>query len=160
MRRTVGYGMVILVMALLCGASAFWVTRSQKMHAAHGAVIDQFPELTWMRREFDLSDEQFAKVSELHEAYRPRCEEMCDRIRDSHEELDRLARQGRALSPELGEAIEDHARIHAECQREMVQHLYDTAAILDEEQSRRYLEAMLPFALDFSHSEPDGVHGP
>jgi RNA polymerase sigma-70 factor (ECF subfamily) len=38
----------------------------------------------------------------------------------------------------------------------MLEHLYETAAVLEEAQGRRYLDAMLPYALDFKYSEPNG----
>ena len=40
----------------------------------------------------------------------------------------------------------------------MLNHLYETAATLSPEQSRRYLETMLPYALDFTHSESGTLH--
>jgi hypothetical protein len=79
---------------------------------------------------------------------------MCNRIVEAHERLERIADEAKGVSPELEVAISDHARIHAECQTEMLEHLYDTAALLDEEQAKLYLDTMLPYALDFSHSEP------
>jgi hypothetical protein len=97
-------------------------------------------------------------VTELHVAYRPQCAEMCHRILEAHERLDRAAFSSDVVTAELKAVIADHARIHAECQEAMIAHLYRTAAVLDERQAKRYLKTMLPFALDFSHSEPEGVH--
>lgn len=115
------------------------------------------PELTWVRSELGLTEEQFAKVSTLHAAYRPKCEAMCQRIRKAHEKLDHLAAKQIGITDELRLAITEHANIHAECQEAMLNHLYNTAAEMDSEQSEKYLRAMLPYALDFSHSEPGTV---
>lgn len=150
---------LVLAVALIAGVTAFSLMRSHKTGGSHGTLLDTMPELGWLRSELDLTDSQFTKVGELHAAYRPKCVGMCDRIEKAHERLDALARAGGQVSPELKAAIADHARIHAECQEAMIEHLYRTADVLDEEQAKRYLDTMLPFALDFSHSEPKGVHG-
>lgn len=158
MRNSAGWGMAILVIALVAGIAAFWAARSHRSGGPHEAMLDGLPELEWVRSEFRLSDEQFAKVSELHRAYRPKCVEMCDRIRRSHIELEEETRGADTMTPELRDAIDRHARVHAECQQAMIEHLFETARILDEGQASLYLEAMFPYTLDFSQSETDAVH--
>ncbi len=116
------------------------------------------PELQWLKKELNLTDEQFTRVGKLHAAYLPECAKMCERIAEAHERLDEASRGKDEVTPELKAAIEGHAGIHAECQEKMLAHLYETARILKPHQKKRYLEVMLPYALDFSHSEPDDVH--
>ena len=72
--------------------------------------------------------------------------------------LEILARSGRAISPELTAAIRDHARVHAECQQKMLEHLYQTADLLDDKQAARYLETMVPHALDSTTGFAAGPH--
>lgn len=151
-------GIIILVIALIAGLGGFWAMRSFRMADQRSAtLLDATPELAWLRTELKLTDLQFAKVSELHMAYRPKCELMCHRIATAHEKLEAAARAGDSLSPELQQAIADHARIHGECQKAMMEHIYRTAEELDSKQAARYLESMLPYALDFSNSEPGKV---
>ena len=151
-------GAVILAIALLAGAVAFYMMRSRKMDESRGLLMDSMPELTWVRKELELTDEQFAKVSDLHSAYRPKCVEMCRRVSAAHEKLDGLAIKDRKMSAELEAAIREHAVIHGECQQAMLNHLYETAAVLDEKQANRYLKTMLPYALDFTSSESENFH--
>lgn len=148
----------ILLFILLAGTFAFCLTRSVKSSHRAGLLLDKMPELTWVRSELKLNDEQFAKVSAIHAAYRPKCEAMCQRILEAHKKLDRLAAKDQVVGEELKLAIREHADIHAECQEEMLKHLYQTAEAMDTEQAAKYLKAMLPYALDFSHSEPSSVH--
>ncbi len=143
-------GLIILVIALLAGIAAFMVTRSHRQSAHNGVLLDTLPELAWLRAELKLSNEQFAKASELHKAYRPTCTEMCHNITEAHARLETLAQTGRGITPELTAAIQHHARVHAECQEKMLEHLYQTAALLDDKQAARYLETMIPHALDAS----------
>jgi hypothetical protein len=142
-------GLLFLVLALAAGLAAFCFTRMHQQAAAgNGVLLDSMPELAWLRTELKLTDAQFAKASELHVAYRPTCAKMCQNIADAHEKLETLARSARGMTPELEAAIRDHARVHAECQQKMLEHLYQTANLLDDKQAARYLETMVPHALD------------
>lgn len=151
-------GLLILVVALAVGLLAYWVTRHQQQAERKEVLLDSIPELAWLRVELNLSDEQFAKASALHVAYRPTCMEMCRSIAAAHAKLETLTQGNRAISPELEEAIRDHARVHAECQVKMLEHLYQTAKLLDAKQSARYLETVLPHALDSPGGRSGGSH--
>lgn len=151
--------LIVLAISVATGICAFaWMKTHKEGGKQSSSLLEVMPELAYLREELDLSDSQFKKVSDLHAAYLPKCGEMCERIASAHARLDDASRGKTEVTPELKEAIEDHARIHAECQEKMLTHLYETARILDEKQAHRYLEVMLPFALDFSHSEPEEVH--
>jgi len=149
-------GSVILVFALLAGLFAFctmrWHKAAENSHG-EGIALDVMPELTWLRNELNLTEAQFVKVRKLHASYRPKCTEMCRRISEAHERIEGFAAAHRVITPEYKAALNGHASIHVECQEAMLNHLYETAATLNPEQSKRYLEAMLPFALDFTYSE-------
>lgn len=154
-------GLFLLIAAVLAGVVAFYAMRMHKGEAHHhgsGVALDTMPELEWLKSELHLTDEQFARVRELHVAYRPKCVEMCRRIAQAHGRIEALAAANREITPEYRAALKEHADIHVECQEEMLQHLYGTAATLTEDQARRYLEAMLPFAMDFTHSESGNLH--
>jgi hypothetical protein len=148
----------ILGASLLAGVAAFSLMRSHKASAAKGPLLDSLPELAWVKTELNLSEEQFAKVTALHVAYRPKCVEYCQNIMAAHEKLIRLTSRDREVTPELAAAIREHAEVHAKCQHEMLEHLYKTAAVMNERQASRYLQVMLPFALDSSPDEPQNPH--
>lgn len=144
---------ILLTVALIAGVAAFCFSRSHKMAEQHGLRLGAMPELAWIRTDLNLTDEQFAKVSELHVAYRPKCMELCDRISQAHEKVEVAARNSGSMTSGLEAAIREHAETHAQCQQAMLKHMYETAAVLDKEQAARYLETMLPFALDFAPAE-------
>lgn len=141
-------GLAILVLALVAGLAAFLVTRSHQQADEAEALLDSMPELVWLRGELGLTDEQFAKATDLHAAYRPQCVEMCRRISEAHARVESAARSARGMTPDLAQAIRDHARVHAECQEKMLEHLYQTAGLMDASQAARYLETVLPPALN------------
>lgn len=141
-------GLLILLLALAAGGAAFWVTRSHQQAHRQQVLLDSMPELAWLRGELQLSDAQFAKASALHSAYRPQCVVMCRTIAEARAKMEELARTSRAMTPELAAAIREHARVQAECQQKMLGHLYQTADLFDGPQAARYLEKVLPHALD------------
>lgn len=151
-------GLFILALALVAGAAAFWSMRSCKMAEHHEVLLDSMQELVWLRDDLNLSDAQWAQVTELHAAYRPKCVEMCDRIASARSKVEALAKAGRGVTPELQAALREHAETHAECQQEMLRHMYETAAALEPDQATRYLETMLPLALEFSHGQSPPSH--
>ncbi len=139
-------GLLILLLALAAGTAAFWVTRShQHPHDRQTVLLDSMPELAWLRTELNLTDAQFARACALHTAYRPQCVRMCRRIADARAPL---AHHARSITPELATAIRELARVRAECQEQMLDHLYQTAALLDGPQAALYLARVLPHALE------------
>ncbi|CAN5787853.1 hypothetical protein BH11VER1_BH11VER1_37810 [soil metagenome] len=152
-------GLLIIGAAMLAGLAGFAITHwkcceflTDRTASAHSN--SRLPELEWLRREFKLTDAQFAKVSELHQAYRPTCENLCMKIMTSHDRLKKLVGNGTEISPEFQAGLHEHAELHVECQIAMLNHLYRTAACLSPEQARRYLDAMLPQVLTMS-MEPE-----
>lgn len=143
-----------ILLALAAGILAFSLMRSHKLASREDVLLDAMPELTWLKTELKATDAQFAKVTELHLAYRPKCVEMCRRITDAHAKVDALARANRGMTPELDAALREHAATHAECQQAMLEHIYRTAALLDPGQASRYIETVLPIALELTRSAP------
>ncbi len=143
-----------LLVALVAGAAAYCLTRTHQMAVHRSVLLDSMPELAWVKSELKLTDDQFAKVSVLHTAYRPKCADMCGRIAAAHEKAESLIHKTPELTPELEQAIEEHAALHVEGQKAMLNHIFQTAGAMNHEQAARYLKEVLPFALDFSHSDP------
>ena len=146
-------GLLILALTLVAGVLAFWSMRTCKMAERNEVLLDSMSELTWVRSELKLTDAQFAKVSELHAAYRPKCVEMCRQIAEARGKVDALAKASRGVTPDLEAALREHAETQAGCQQAMLKHIYETAATLDPDQAKRYLETMLAMALDSTHGE-------
>lgn len=141
---------VILIVALIAGFAAFGITRRHSAATKGDTLLDQLPELAWLRTELALSDSQFSKVAELHASYRPVCGEMCERIGKSRARLEAAALKNRTTGSELQQAVADYESVRSDCKMRMLDHLYQTAALMNEEQAGRYLKMVLPAALDTS----------
>lgn len=117
-------------------AIAFVAATGQQRSVERSAT----PELAWLRQEFRLSDEQYAKVVALHAAYQPTCKEMCRRIDAQNARLQRLLAATNTVTPEIEAALADTARVRAECQATMLRHVYEVSRVMSPEQGRRYLD--------------------
>src|SRR5262245_26869327 len=80
------------------------------------------PELAWLKKEYHLNEAQFARITELHEAYKPKCMAMCRRINEKNEELQKLLAATNAVTPEIKRKLADAAQVRTECQTAMLQH--------------------------------------
>src|SRR6266705_5990826 len=85
------------------------------------------PELAWLKKEYHLDDAQFAQVVQLHDAYRPKCAEMCRRIDDQNAKVQQLLSATNTVTPEIKQALAQAAQLRVECQSAMMQHFYEVS---------------------------------
>lgn len=97
------------------------------------------PALAWMQREYQLNDTQFARLCEVHDSYRPKCQAMCRMIDEKNTKLQELLTSSNVVTPEVKRALVEAAEIRAECQANMLEHFYSVAQTMPPEQSKRYL---------------------
>ncbi len=97
------------------------------------------PALAWMQKEYQLDDAQFARVCEVHDAYRPKCMEMCRMIDEKNAQIERLLAATNVITPEIRKALGEAAEIRAECEAAMLEHFYKFAQTMPPEQGKRYL---------------------
>jgi hypothetical protein len=98
------------------------------------------PELAWLQMEFQLTDAQLTRVMELHNAYAPKCDEMCRAIDAKNAEIQKLLAATNVITPEIKQALAQAAEIRAECETAMLDHFYKVAATMPPEQAKRYLD--------------------
>jgi Heavy-metal resistance len=97
------------------------------------------PELAWLKKEYELTDPQFARVMELHNAYTPKCREMCRLIDEKNARLQQLLAATNAITPEITQALAEAAQVRVECQSAMLEHFYEISRAMPPEQGKRYL---------------------
>ena len=96
-----------------------------------------------------MTDAQFARVIELHDAYWPKCGEMCGRIDEKNEKLQQLLAATNIVTPEIKATLAEVAQVRIECQTAMLQHFYEVSQVMSPEEGKRYLawvqeETLLP----------------
>lgn len=147
---------LLLALVIAAGAGAYWLTYSMatKKKQAYFYAVDE-KTLAWLKMEYALDPEQFARIKVIHDNYQPICEKLCGKINESNEKVKNLIYHCEALSDELSAALDENASIRAECHRHMLQHIYAVAAEMNPEQAKRYLAMMSDYIMSPSRSIDD-----
>jgi hypothetical protein len=132
-------GLLILVFGLIAAAAAYSCIYLACTASARNLQRSDKPELAWLKEEFNLSDAEFKRVSELHTTYLPHCKEMCRQIDAQNLRLKGLLAATNRVTPEIETAIAESSRLRSECQSEMLKHFYEVSRTMPAEQGHRYL---------------------
>ncbi len=131
---------VILVLSLallacLYGGIYSWITSdtAQAMQSDH-------PELEWLRREYSLSDTQFAEIRERHQEHDIVCRELCRDLVTVQKNLDATILSNPAVTEEVQDALAAWTRQRERCHEATLLHMYDVSSVMDEDSSTRYRE--------------------
>ena len=150
--------MAILVagaLACLAGFFGFYFRGT----APHRELLrERSPELAWLKREFRLSDAEFARISNLHEAYQPQFLELCRRIDEQTTKLRTLLAGANTVTAEIEATLAESARLRAECQRNMLRHFFQVSQTMPPEQGRRYIKWISERTFGASHTMPGMEH--
>ena len=142
-KRLAGFLLLVLAVA----ATAFGLT----CYLSSRKTEDQW---TWLRREFRLTDAQYARILALHEAYQPICAVHCTRIRALQERMAELERSGAKASPAYVAAEQEWREVTRECNQATLLHLERVAGEMDPAAGRRYLDLMVPRIARRDHCKP------
>jgi Heavy-metal resistance len=132
-------GVLILVLGVALAALAYagfyfaGTARSREM------LQSPQPELAWLKQEYHLSDAEFARLTELHNAYLPKCAVHCRRIADLTQKLEHELRAASGVTPEIKKLLSQRAQERADCQAEMLEHFFAVSRTMPPDQGRRYL---------------------
>ena len=130
----------ILLVGLLLSTAAFAGFYYFGTSSCRAMMSDPQPGLAWLKREFKLSDAEFARITRLHEAYLPQCGKRCARIAELNRKLEQLLGQASGVTPEIREVLAERATMRADCEAEMLNHFLEVSRMMPPEQGRRYLE--------------------
>lgn len=132
-------GIIILVLGLLAGVAAYGCVYFVCMSPVRSLQQSDKPELAWLKEEFNLSEADFKRVSELHAAYLPQCREMCREIDAHNLKLQKIVSGATNMTPEINAAVSESARLRSECQTMMLRHFFQVSQTMPPEQGQRYL---------------------
>lgn len=97
------------------------------------------PELAWLQQQFNLSNSEFSRVSDLHAAYLPQCRERCRQIDAQNARLQTLIAHATNVTPEIESTLAEAARLRADCQAMMLHHFFQVSQTMPPPQRHRYL---------------------
>jgi hypothetical protein len=133
---------IILGLGLLAAVTAYSVSYWTQSGAWPSKPSGQPAELSWLQKEFQLSQSEYSRIVQLHEAYLPRCAVNCQKIEAINQKLTQLLVRTNRVTPDIEQALREAARIRADCQIMMLKHFYEVSQAMPAAQGKRYLEWM------------------
>ena len=130
---------VIIIVGMAIGLAAYSGVYFARTAENQSVEKSRQPTLSWLQKEYHLSDQQFDHVCELYAAYQPKCVEMCRRIDEQNSETEKLLAATNLITPEITEALSKAVRLRVECQSAMLAHFYEVAEAMPPEDGKRYL---------------------
>ncbi len=137
--RRLGRPWLILIAGVVLALAAYFGSYFAGTARCHQMERSQEPELAWLKEEFHLSDAEFARVSQMHEAYLEGCAQRCQRIDEKNQHLKHLLAGTNTVTAEIAATLAETAQLRAECQKQMLQHFYEVSRTMPPEQGKRYL---------------------
>jgi len=132
-------GAIIFCLGLILGALGFAGVYYLGTASYRSILHDPQPELAWLKTEFKLSAAEFARISRLHDEYRPRCEVRCRLIAQQNQKLRELFAHATSMTSEIQDVLAARAATRAECEAEMMKHFMEVSRTMPPAQGRRYL---------------------
>jgi len=130
---------LILLLGLLVSTAAFSGFYYLGTASCREMMREPRPELAWLKKEFHLSDAEFTRISQMHDAYLPQCRERCLRIAQQDGRLQELLAAATNMTPEIQNLLAERAKTRADCEAEMLKHFLAVSRTMPPEQGRRYL---------------------
>ena len=135
MRRSsfiLGAGVIAALAAYCCSFMVGTTTNRSWLRS------DQ-PELAWLKSEFQVGDTEIRRISQLHDAYLPKCEERCRRIDALNNTLTNAITSNDRVTADIEKLLNERALIRVECQKEMLKHFFAVSQSMPPAQGRRYM---------------------
>jgi hypothetical protein len=143
---------VVAVIAVVAGVVAF---RAGTDSEVQQALVKQ-DTMAWLRADFNLTDEQFAKIKRLHDSYSVVCEEHCREIQNATRARNAVKASATRDPAALAAAEQRVEELRRVCESAIATHVRQCAAEMSPEASERYLALVLPKIKDFDHlAAPD-----
>ncbi|PWU18642.1 MAG: hypothetical protein C5B50_08515 [Verrucomicrobia bacterium] len=102
-------------------------------------------DLTWLKREFQLSNQEMQRIRVLHEGYLPKCREFCAKIAAKQDAVEKALAAGEVPEQQMIEL----ATLRTQCQAQMLRHFKAVASEMPHDQGSRYLAEMQRLTLGF-----------
>lgn len=136
MSRSIG----ILVIAVVVAVAGYLLCYELATRPAKTLLATEDCGMLWLRDEYHLTEAQAAKISKMHDDYRPTCERMCQHIAVANAKVNSLIASSGTVTPEIEAALKDWALVQNECRVAMLQHVYAVSAEMNPEDGRGYVK--------------------
>jgi hypothetical protein len=131
------------LVALVCAFTAvsslsFWVAR-RSFSISHGKdALAQGME--WLRHEYRLDGDTFARVIEAHRAYFSECRQRCNELDEVNRHFLSEVQRPVPWNSDLDAVQRLQESICHDCRIAMLEHVHEVASLMPEESGRRFLK--------------------
>ena len=132
-------GLLIFVLGLIGAVTAYSCVYFFGTTAPRALLHTSQPELAWLQHEFNLSEAEFSRISQLHAGYLPQCKERCRQIDQVNGMLSNALATATQVTPEIEKLLAQRAQMRAACQAEMLKHFFEVSQTMPAAQGTRYL---------------------
>lgn len=133
--------LIVILIGLAVGTASHFTYMRYREPVGTGSIEGQ---LAWMRTELRLSDTQFARIKELHEASHPRLRAMTAQLalmRAEFAEFERARRTtDRVDFVEFARFVETRREFNRQCADSTRRLVLASAEVMNPEQRERYLQ--------------------
>src|ERR1041385_9284483 len=133
MKRSV----LILILGLFVGLCAYCGFYFAGTASRRALLESESPELAWLKKEFNLSEAEFARVVQLHDAFRSDCAAICQRIEAKNEELKELLAKKEHWTAEIEAKLTEAGELRVQCQKNMLRHFLEVSRSMPPDQGPR-----------------------
>jgi hypothetical protein len=132
-------GPLILGLSLLGAIIAYCSVYFAATATSRDLLNSDQPELAWLKHEFNLSDSEFSRISQLHDDYLPLCQTRCMQIEELNRKLTNAIASAAQMTPEIEKLLKDRGEVRTQCQAEMLKHFVEVSRTMPAGQGKRYL---------------------
>lgn len=102
------------------------------------AMRSDYPELEWLRKEYQLDDDQFKAIRAKHEAHDIVCRELCLELIATRKKLDAAIAENPEMNAEVKIALAEWTAQRKRCREATIAHMYEVSSIMLPEAGARY----------------------
>lgn len=132
--------LVIVLLSLALLACLYSGVYQWHTTEAKAAMRSDHPELEWLRREYQLEDQQFRAIRAKHEAHDIVCRQLCLDLVTTRKKLEAAIATSPEINAEVETALAEWSAQRKLCREATIAHMYEVSSLMSPEAGARYRE--------------------
>lgn len=104
-------------------------------------------DLHWLQSQYQLNNDEMARIQKLHNGYLVQCDAMCRMITTKQQAVEAALNNATNINPIAQQKLDDLAACRIHCQSQMLQYFINISQVMPADQGRQYLADMEKNAL-------------
>lgn len=129
---------LIVFGVLLLSVATYAVVNSTVTSESRRALTSEIPELSWLKREYALTNDQYEEIKSLHFEHDQTCQSICKSLYDTRTALERAIANHPLESEIVQNALTTWREQQITSQNSILMHMEDVSRCMAPEQAKRY----------------------